>query len=128
MNEPQFGDKVRQILNQGSRLDEGTLSRLRSARAQALQRQQFAQPDRTPVLAGRLIGAFGGFSGLSLRVILPVAVLVGGLTAISGWQQNLRVAEVAEIDALLLTDELPLDAFLDKGFETWLKKQKRSPL
>ena len=53
-------------------------------------------------------------------------MLVGGLLAINGWQQTQRVAEVEEIDALLLTDDLPLDAFLDKGFEAWLKK--RSPL
>lgn len=125
MNEPRFGDQVRQILNQGAQLDDKLLSRLRAARAQALERQRFEVPEGAAVLAGRLPG---GFSSLSFRVILPLVVLLGGLTAISGWQKNLRVAEVAEIDALLLTDELPLDAFLDKGFEAWLKKQKRSPL
>ena len=28
----------------------------------------------------------------------------------------------AQLDALLLTDDLPIDAYLDRGFETWLKK------
>ncbi len=127
-HEPQFGNKIRQILNQGTQLDEKWLARLRSAREQALKRQRIAEPAAALVWADNLIGSFGGFAGFSLRLILPMAVLVGGLFAISGWQQNLRVAEVEAIDAMLLTDELPLDAFIDKGFETWLKTQKRSPL
>jgi hypothetical protein len=51
--------------------------------------------------------------------------VVIGAFAIYTWQQTLRVAETEEIDSRLLTDELPIDAYLDKGFETWLKK--RSP-
>jgi len=126
MNEPQFGNKVRQILNEGSRLDDSTLGRLRDAREQALKHQRIEQPATGLAWAGGLLGRFGGFAGISFRLVLPLAVLVGGLLAIHGWQQNLRVAEVEEIDALLLTDDLPLDAYLDKGFEAWLKK--RSPL
>jgi len=38
------------------------------------------------------------------------------------WQQKQRAAEVEEIDALLLTDELPIDAYLDRGFQNYLKK------
>lgn len=128
MNEPQFGHKVRQILNQGTQLDEKSLARLRSAREQALKRQKLAAPAAAGAWTDILVGSFGGFTGITVRLILPVAILVGGLQAISGWQQNLRAAEVAELDAMLLTDELPLDAFLDKGFEAWLTKQKRSPL
>jgi hypothetical protein len=76
--------------------------------------------------ADGVITGFGGPAGVSLRLLLPMVVLVGGLLAINSWQQNLRVAEVEEIDALLLADDLPLDAYLDKGFEAWLKK--RAPL
>ena len=126
MNEPQFGNKVRQILNEGTRLDEKALVRLRVAREEALRHQRVEQPATALAWAGGLLGSFGGFAGVSFRLVLPLAVLVGGLLAINHWQQNLRVAEVEEIDALLLTDELPLDAYLDKGFEAWLKK--RSPL
>jgi hypothetical protein len=126
MNEPQFGNKVRKILTEGSRLDEKTLARLQTAREIALRHQRFEQPASGIAWAGGVVGNFGGFAGVSFRLLLPLAVLVGGLLAINGWQQNLRVAEVEEIDALLLTDDLPLDAYLDKGFEAWLKK--RSPL
>lgn len=126
MNEPQFGNKIRQVLNQGIRLDEKTLGRLRLARECALRRQLVERPVAGLAWAEGLVGSFGGFTGFSFRLVLPMAVLVGGLLAINGWQQTLRIAEAEEIDALLLTDELPLDAYLDKGFETWLKK--RSPL
>ena len=127
-HELQFGNKIRQALNQGTQLNEKTLARLRSARELALKHQQIAEPGGALVWAGNLIGSFGGFAGFSLRLLLPVAVLVGGLVQINSWQQDLRIAEVEAIDALLLTDELPLDAFIDKGFETWLKKQKLSPI
>ena len=32
-------------------------------------------------------------------------------------------AEVEQLDAELLTDDLPIDAYLDRGFEAWLKKK-----
>ena len=126
MNEPQFGNKVRLLLNQGAQLESKTLGRLRAARDLALRQQRVSRPVAGLAWADGLVGSFGGFAGFSFRLVLPMAVLVGGLVAINGWQQNQRVAEVEEIDALLLTDDLPLDAYLDKGFEAWLKK--RSPL
>ena len=126
MNELQFGNKVRQVLNQGTSLDQSTLQRLSAAREKALARQLITRPVSGLAWADNVVGSFGGFTGFSFRLILPLVVLIAGLAAINGWQQNLRVAEVEEIDALLLTDDLPLDAFLDKGFEAWLKK--RTPL
>ena len=53
----------------------------------------------------------------------PAVALVISLAAIYTWQQNQRVAEFEEIDAMLLTDELPIDAYLDRGFQNWLKKR-----
>lgn len=126
MNEPQFGNKVRQVLNQGTHLDAKTLARLRQSREKALRRQLIARPVPGLAWADNVVGNFGGYGGFSLRVLLPMVVLVVGLVAIKSWQQNMRIAEVEEIDALLLADDLPLDAYLDKGFEAWLKK--RSPL
>ncbi len=122
MNEPQFGDKVSHLLNQGLRLDAHKVERLRAAREQALARQR---PEPAPVLAwvDNVVGDMGGWSGLSLRLLAPVAALAIGWSAIYTWQQNQRIAEVEEIDAALLTDVLPIDAYLDRGFHHWLKKQ-----
>ncbi len=121
MNEQLFGNKVRQILNQGLRIDSSAAERLRAAREQALARQR---PEPAPALAwaDNVVGGFGGWSGLSLRVLLPIAILVTGVGGVYSWQQNQRAAEVEEIDAQLLTDDLPIDAYLDRGFQNWLKK------
>ena len=121
MNEAQFGNKVRHLLNQGLSVDRVTAERLRAARERALARQR---PEPAPVLAwaDNVLGAFGGWSGLSVRVVLPLVVLAAGVSGVYSWQQYQRAAEVEEIDAQLLTDDLPIDAYLDRGFQNWLKK------
>ena len=43
--------------------------------------------------------------------------------AIYQWQQNQRAAEVEEIDSMLLTDDLPIDAYLDRNFQNWLMRR-----
>ena len=129
MNEIKFIHKIRQALNEGSRLDGKSgahiAERLRAAREQALARRR---PEREPALARArsaavgVIGGFGGLGGFSVRLLLPAALLVAGLVAIYSWQQEQRAADVEELDAQLLADDLPIDAYLDRGFETWLKK------
>jgi hypothetical protein len=54
---------------------------------------------------------------------LPALFVVARVAGIYTWQQNQRLAEIEEIDAELLTDDLPIDAYLDRGFEAWLKKR-----
>ena len=76
--------------------------------------------------AAGVIGGFGGFGGFSVRLLLPTALLVAGLIAIYSAQQAQRAADIEELDALLLTDDLPIDAYLDRGFETWLKNASSS--
>ena len=94
MNEPQFGNKVRKVLTEGTRLDDKTLERLKKARELALKQQLAERPATGLTWARDVLASFGGFAGVSFRLILPLAVLVGGLLAINGWQQKLRVAEV----------------------------------
>jgi len=122
MNEAQFANKIRHILNQGTQLDRPTLERLRTVRERALAVQK---PERERALAWA-VGAAGhldGLGGFSLRVLLSVALVLASAAALYGWQQSQRLAEIEEIDAELLTDDLPIDALLDRGFEAWLKKR-----
>lgn len=131
MNEIKFANKLRQALNEGARLDDARgaaiAERLRAARERALAHQA---PERTAAVGwtraaagpAGLTGSFGGLGGFSLRVLLPTVLLVAGLFGIYSWQQEQRAADVEELDAQLLTDDLPIDAYLDRGFETWLKK------
>jgi hypothetical protein len=122
MNELHFANKVRQVLNQGLNLDDAIGRRLRAARERALERQR---PEPAPVLAwaDNVLGGFGGWSGVSLRLVAPVVALAIAAAAIYTWQQNQRVAELVDIDSALLTDDLPIDAYLDRGFQNWLKKR-----
>jgi hypothetical protein len=122
MNEMQFGNRIRHLLNSAPALPAEQASRLATARAQALEKQR---PELSPAfaLADRVLVALGGWTGVSLRVMAPAIALIVSVAAIYTWQQNQRVAEVEEIDAMLLTDELPIDAYLDRGFQNWLKKR-----
>jgi hypothetical protein len=122
MNEMQFGDRIRHLLNAGPALDADKTSRLAKVRAAALERQR---PEPAPLVAwvDDVLVMLGGWTGVSLRVMVPAIALLVSVAAIYTWQQNLRVAEVEEIDAMLLTDDLPIDAYLDRGFQNWLKKR-----
>jgi len=122
MNEPHFGNRIRHLLNQGAPLDASISARLRVARELALAHQK-PESAQGLVLAGGMLGRLGGLRGLSLRLVLPAAALAIGLVATYSWEQNQRAAEVEELDALVLTGDLPIDAYLDRGFEAWLKKR-----
>ena len=125
MNEIKFASKIRQALNEGSRVDARIAERLRAARERAIASRK---PEREPALAwarstaSGVIGGFGGVGGFSLRLVLPTVLLVVGLVAIYSWQREQSAADIEELDAHLLTDDLPIDAYLDRGFEAWLKK------
>jgi hypothetical protein len=128
MNEIKFANKIRQALNEGSRVDTRVAERLRAARERALAARKPALEPAFAWARGAATGvadissAFGGLGGFSLRVLLPTVLLVAGLIGIYSWQQEQRAADVEELDAQLLTDDLPIDAYLDRGFESWLKK------
>jgi hypothetical protein len=62
MNEPQFGNRIRQILNQGLQLEARTAARLRAARERALERHR---PERRPAVqwGDNVEARLGGFGG-----------------------------------------------------------------
>ena len=121
MNELHFASRIRQILNQGT-VDASIAKRLQAARETALSRQR---PEPAPVArwADNVLGDSWSWGGLSARVLLPALALVVAAVGIYRWQENQRLAEVVEIDSQLLTDDLPIDAYLDRGFQNWLKKR-----
>mgnify|MGYP003347091960 CR=1 FL=1 len=46
---------------------------------------------------------------------------VFGLIGIAQWQNESRINDIAEVDAALLTDDVPPDAYADSGFMAFLK-------
>ncbi|MYM41896.1 DUF3619 family protein [Duganella qianjiadongensis] len=127
-----FAYKVRHALNQ--RLEDlppTTTDRLAQARQMALARKK---PDgaarRTaPVVRSELAGVQGGnwsFSWFNrMGVALPLLVLVAGLIGIYQYEQQEHIAEIAELDAAVLSDELPLSAYLDHGFNAYLNQSEQ---
>jgi hypothetical protein len=56
--------------------------------------------------------------------LLPILALVGGVAVIAYWENLQRAAELADIDAAMLNDELPLNAYLDHGFNAYLSRAR----
>jgi len=122
MNEQQTAYRIKQLLNRGLDLDAGKLARLKAAREQAVARQRIEAPAFVLAWADNLVGRLGGTSSLIPRMLLPMAVLILGLIAVNQWQESQVAAEIEEIDTAVLTGDLPLDAYLDTGFDAWLKR------
>lgn len=102
--------------------------RLRAARVRALQARKQAASRTAPVVLGsRGTASLGEEFGLWARIasVLPLLVLAAGLVAIHSFHSDRRDVELAEVDAALLTDELPPAAYADPGFAQFLKQSGR---
>lgn len=123
MNESKFGHQIKQQLDQALDLDRATLSRLKVARQQALARQRVSEPVFALAWADALVGRLSG-NPASASIVLAGAALILALVGIQYWQRAPSVEELAEIDAALLTSDLPINAYLDNSFDTWLKRSQ----
>jgi hypothetical protein len=123
MNEDKFGYQIKQQLDQALDLDTATLSRLKSARERALARQRVTQPAFVLAWADGVVGRLSG-NPASASVVLAGAALILALFGLHYWQQQPSVEEIEEIDAAILTGDLPINAYLDKSFDTWLKRSQ----
>jgi hypothetical protein len=123
-----FGRLVAARLSVGAaELTYDVAERLRAARVQAVARRKPAAL-RTVAAVSTSGGAATltfGDEGQSLwnRIasVLPLVALVAGLFLIQMAQDDRRAHEVAEVDAALLTDDLPPAAYADPGFVQFLK-------
>jgi hypothetical protein len=120
----QFGRRVAMRLDAGT--DEIAYEvgeRLRAARVRALQLRK--QPEVAPVIVGRGTSATLALGGRTwfhrIASVLPLLVLAAGLVLIHTVQTERRANELAEVDAALLTDDLPPAAYADPGFVQFLK-------
>jgi hypothetical protein len=108
-------------------LPYGVTERLRAARVQAVARRKLVnlRSASSVVASGRAAVLTFGEDGISLwqRVAsaLPLIALAAGLILIHVVQNDRRANEVAEVDAALLTDDLPPAAYADPGFLQFLK-------
>jgi hypothetical protein len=120
----QFGRAVAKRLSAGTdEMPYEVRERLRAARVRALESRR--KPAAAPVVVGRGASAtlaLGERTWLNrIASILPLLVLAGGLVLIHTFQSDRRASELAEVDAALLTDDLPPAAYADPGFVQFLK-------
>lgn len=124
MNEQDLGHKIVLQLNQGlDHLESSTLNKLQQARKAALDHYR-DQPEQALGLAwlGSLALRGGTSCSFNYRNPLLIGLVLLSLAAVAFWQVSVQGNDFAEIDAGLLSGELPIDAYLDNNFEAWLKR------
>lgn len=127
-DQDQFGARVAGFLDDGAAgLRPGVAYRLQGARARALAQLAPAE-EAAPAGIYTLAGAGGG-SLPQQRAGRPWSrgrwLLLGAMlvAALFFWQQSQApndIEELEDLDARILTSDLPIDAYLDRGFQQWL--------
>lgn len=121
MKEQQFAARIREYLDHGlNTLPQETADRLAMARHIALKHQR-------QTISQSALAAAGSF--LNIQTDIPrhykpfIAALVLAATAVLStlWLADQQVSELSKIDSALLADDLPINAYTDKGFNAWLK-------
>ncbi|WP_244815684.1 DUF3619 family protein [Caballeronia sp. Lep1P3] len=140
--ENDFALKVIRALDENtSAMPAAAVDRLAEARRAAIARKKpekvavaVTAPAFAPVFAGAgaalsaggpadahgrrsLFARLGGF-GLAA----PLFALAVALAGVAYWEDQERKAELADIDAAMMSDSLPLDAYLDHGFNAYLTR------
>lgn len=118
MNQEFNVEPIRQLLNRSTaRLGQAEVMQLRDARALALAR--YDEQHRTaPVLAwaGNLTAAISGHASNSQHRLYywaaAVLLAAGLLSGVAVWQHALEHDD-SEVDIAILTDEMPIDVYVD---------------
>jgi hypothetical protein len=123
----ELAGKIVRRLNQGAEhLDEAARERLLAARTAALSHyKDKAEAVWSLVAAGQVVARLTEHRMFGMRYLIPIAALVLGLIGVVYWQVPGPANDSAEVDVGLLTDDLPINAYLDRGFDSWLKRSLR---
>jgi hypothetical protein len=121
----QFGARIAAQLDAAAlQLPHDVSERLRAARTQALANRRVSEAVAAPAVLGHggsaVLGGGFGFWGRAASW-LPLVALTLGLLGIGTLQEEMRASEIAEVDAELLTGDLPPTAYTDPGFTQYLK-------
>jgi hypothetical protein len=130
--------KLRHALNETlDTLPASTTDRLAAARAAALARKKPDNPARAAVgqrqnprrpLFDDAFGLSAVFAtpwAMRAAAIVPLVAMVAGLVGVYQAEHEQRVAELADLDAAVLSDNLPLTAYTDNGFNAYLAQQQQ---
>lgn len=131
VGEEALGKAIAARLCEGAEdLPHNISERLKAARSHALSRRKIESAAASSLaVVASADGALqfqGGEDGWWRRLasFLPLLALVAGLVSIAALQDDERARELAEIDAELLTDDLPPSAYTDPGFVQFLRARQ----
>ena len=129
-----LGNRIAKMLDDNTDLSYEVAERLRAARTRALSLRRIAQPElqtaqeiqsqnglallKFPSQIQRFFQTFGS--------LIPLLGLVAGLVLIHEFHNDQSALELAEIDAALLIDDLPPNAYTDASFLDYLKYEVNS--
>jgi Protein of unknown function (DUF3619) len=131
MNEQHLASRITTALDAGLQFGPETAARLKIARERALERHGMARSGAAAMIAGRGATARLGRTGGSwAQAGLSVACLLVALVGVHYWQESHQAAlaaaqltqELVEVDTQVLTGDLPIKAYLDEDFHSWLKQ------
>lgn len=130
VREINFAYKIRHALNENlDNLPTSVSERLASARKIALSRKKQDSLLVAYRSERKYAAYFDGRAGSNsswmakMGFALPILVLIAGLASLYQLEQQQHIVDTAEIDAMVLSDELPLTAYLDHGFNAYLAKR-----
>jgi uncharacterized protein DUF3619 len=125
----EIAKKLTGYLDAGAaQLKAGTLYKLSQARGKALARlgqSAWASEGRTAHAyagAGRGGGSPGGGARKGAWLWLGVVLIAAAGFGYQQWQVYQQTREIEELDVQILSSDLPIDAYLDRGFQTWLTR------
>ena len=124
----ELGTRISRLLDEGA----GDVAPAARERLAAAPREALARHEGSRVTSEGWVPAwvapFSHFteqSVLGVRYLVPVAALVLGLMGVVYMHTGTGSSDIADIDVGLLTDDLPINAYLDQEFDSWLKRSSR---
>lgn len=113
MNEKNIG-LIRRALDRSSAgINQNALAKLRGARERALAHYDARQ--KAPVFAWAGVGGQSHADGSRRSVFywLAALLLAASLFGVSSYWQSVQEHEIAEVDMAILTDDMPMDVYVD---------------
>lgn len=129
MNERQFSVQIKNALDESAdHLPYKVAHRLSAARESALSRMpadgaalMMRQASGSGPVARMEAGLGWRFAG----ILVPVCILVIGLFSLQAWDVSAKAEELADVQAAMLTDEVPIDTYADRGFGVFVKNSRQ---
>lgn len=129
-----FANRVCRVLDDGlDELPDSVVQYLEKARRKALSRTKQSTPFYRhffrPFVTGNRSGYLVGSASWLLEAWKPgvaVLMLVVGMATMFHYEQRRQIAEIADIDMAVLSDELPPSAYADSGFRVYAADRSRT--